>query len=225
MSDKIRVLNIDSHPLWCVGVASVINRQPDMRLVAQASTGGEAIDYFRKHQPDVILMDVQLPDINGIEFMMAIRAECPNARFIILTSFAQVNEIRRALAQGAQAYLLKSVPSSELVEVIRQVHAGKRKISTFIAEQLVEHYTDELLSDREVEVLRRLLDGNRNRDIAEKLFIAEETVKAHMKHIMNKLGANDRTQALTIALRRGLIQLVLPIAYALGYVGMQVAAG
>jgi len=122
-------------------------------------------------------------------------------------SFAQVNEIRRALAQGAQAYLLKSMHSSELVEVIRQVHAGKRKISTFIAEQLVEHYTDELLSDRAVEVLRHLLDGNRNRDIAEKLFIAEETVKAHMKHSMNKLGANGRTQALTIALRRGLIQL------------------
>ena len=227
MSDKITILNIDSHPLWCVGVASVVNRQPDMRLVAQASTGRQAIGYFRKHQTDVILMDVQLPDLNGIELMMAIRAVCPNARFIILTSFAQVNEIRRALAQGAQAYLLKSMPSNELVDVIRQVHAGKRKIPAFIAEQLVEHYTDELLSDREVEVLGHLVDGNRNRDIAEKLFIAEETVKAHMKHIMNKLGANDRTQALTIALRRGLIQLqiLVPIACALGCVGMQVTAG
>jgi DNA-binding NarL/FixJ family response regulator len=207
MSDKITVLNIDSHPLWCVGVASVINRQPDMRLVAQVSTGREAIDYFREHQTDVILMDLQLPDLNGIEFMIAIRAEFPNARFIIVTSFAQVNEIRRALANGAQAYLLKSMPSSELVEVIRQVHAGKKKIPASIAAQLAEHYTDELLSDREVEVLGHLLDGNRNRDIAEKLFIAEETVKAHMKHIMHKLGANDRTQALTIALRRGLIHL------------------
>jgi DNA-binding NarL/FixJ family response regulator len=207
MSDKITVLNIDSHPLWSVGVATVINGQPDMRLVAQASTGREAIDYFRRHQPDIILMDVRLPDISGIDFMIAIRAEFPKARFIIVTSFAQDSEIRRALAHGAQAYMLKSMPSSELIEVIREVHAGKRKISPSIAAQLAEHFTDELLSDREVEVLSQLVNGNRNRDIAERLFIAEETVKAHMKHIMNKLGANDRTQALTIALRRGLVQL------------------
>jgi DNA-binding NarL/FixJ family response regulator len=207
MSDKITVLNIDSHPLWCVGVATVINRQPDMRLVAQAFSGHEGIDYFRRHPTNVILMDVWLPDISGIDFMIAIRAEFPNARFIIVTSFAQDNEIRRALAEGAQAYLLKNTPSSELVEVIRQVHSGKRKIPASIAAQLAEHFSDEQLSDREVEVLRHLVDGNRNRDIAEKLYITEETVKVHMKHIMAKLGANDRTQALAIGLRRGLVQL------------------
>jgi DNA-binding NarL/FixJ family response regulator len=207
MSNKITVVNVDSHPLWCVGVATVINAQPDMRLMAQASTGREAIEYFREHRADVILTDVWLPDICGIELMIAIRAEFPDARFVIVASFARENEIRRALAEGAQAYLLKSMPSSELVDVIRQVHAGQRKIPGPIAAQLAEYHSDELLTDREVEVLHHLVDGNRNRDIAEKLFIAEETVKGHMRNILDKLGANDRTQALAIALRRGVIQL------------------
>jgi len=207
MRDEITVLNIDDHPLWCIGIASVINAQPDMLLVAQASTGRQAIEYFRMHKPDVILTEVRLPDISGIEAMIAIRDEFPNARFIILTSSARDNEIRRSLAAGARAYMLKSMPSSELVDVIRQVHAGKKKIPIPIAAKLAEHYSDELLTDREVEVLRHLVDGKRNRDIAEKLFIAEETVKAHMKHILTKLGANDRTQALAIALQRGVIQL------------------
>jgi len=207
MSEKIRVLTVDDHPLWCMGIASVINAQPDMLLVAQASTGRQAIEYFGKHKPDVILAEVRLPDISGIEAMIAIRDEFPNARFIILTSFGRDNEIRRSLAAGARAYMLKSMPSSELIDVIRQVHAGKKKIPIPIASKLAEHYSDELLSDREVEVLRHLVDGKRNRDIAEKLFIAEETVKAHMKHILTKLGANDRTQALAIALQRGVIQL------------------
>jgi DNA-binding NarL/FixJ family response regulator len=207
MNEKITVLNVDDHPLWCLGIASVINAQSDMQLVAQASTGRQAIDYVREHKADVILMNVKLPDISGIEAMIALRAEFPDARFIIVSGFARDNEIRRALAEGAQGYLLKSMPSSELVDVIRQVHAGKRKIPVSIAAHLAEHYSDEPLTDREVEVLRHLVEGNRNRDIAEKLFIAEETVKAHMKHIMDKLGANDRTQALAIALRRGVIQL------------------
>ncbi len=207
MSEKIRVLTVDDHPLWCMGIASVINAQPDMLLVAQASTGRQAIEYFGKHKPDVILAEVRLPDISGIEAMIAIRDEFPNARFIILTGFARDNEIRRSLAAGARAYMLKSMPSSELIDVIRQVHAGKKKIPIPIASKLAEHYSDELLSDREVEVLRHLVDGKRNRDIAEKLFIAEETVKAHMKHILTKLGANDRTHALAIALQRGVIQL------------------
>jgi DNA-binding NarL/FixJ family response regulator len=207
MSDKISVLNVDDHPLWCLGIASVINAQPDMVLAAQASTGREAIEYCRKHKADVILMSVRLPDISGIEAMIAIRAEFPGACCVIVTGFARDDEIRRALAEGAQAYIVKSTSSSELVDVIREVHAGKMKIPVSIAAQLAEHYSDELLTDREVEVLRHLVDGNRNRDIAQKLFIAEETVKAHMKRIMDKLGANDRTQALTIALRRGLIQL------------------
>ena len=207
MSDKITVLNVDDHPVWCLGIAAVINAQPDMLLVAQASTGRQAIEYFRQHKPDVTLLDLRLPDISGIEAMIAIRAEFPDARFIIVTGYARDNEIRRALAEGAQAYLLESTPPGELVDVIRQVHAGKRKIPPSIAAQLAEHYSNELLTDREVEVLRHLGDGNRNRDIAGKLFIAEETVKAHMKHIMDKLGASDRTQALAIALRRGVIQL------------------
>jgi DNA-binding NarL/FixJ family response regulator len=207
VSDKIRILNVDDYPVWCLGITSVINAQRDMELVAQVSTGREAIDYFRKHQADVILMDLRLPDISGIELMIAIRTEFPGARFVILTAFARENEIRRALAEGAQAYLLKSMPSGELVDVIRQVHAGKRKIPTAIAAQLAGYYSDERLTDRELEVLSHLVDGDRNRDIAEKLFIAEETVKAHMRHIMQKLRANDRTQALANALRRGVIQL------------------
>ena len=207
MSDKIRVLNANDHPVWCLGIASVINAQRDMELVAQVSTGREAIDHLRKHAADVILMDLRLPDTSGIDLMIAIRAEFPGARFVIVTAFARENEVRRALAEGAQAYLLKSMPSSELVDVIRQVHAGKRKIPAPIAAELAEHYGDDVLTDREVEVLRHLVDGNRNRDIAQKLFIAEETLKVHMKHILDKLGANDRTQALTIALRRGVIQL------------------
>jgi DNA-binding NarL/FixJ family response regulator len=207
MNDKIKVLNVDDHPVWCVGIATVINAQPDMLVVAHASTGGQAIEYFPKHRADVILMNLKLPDISGIEAMIAIRAEYPDARFIILTSFARDNEIRRAFAKGAHAYMLKSTPTSELVDVIRQVHAGKKKIPLPIAAHLAEHYSDELLTDREVEVLRHLVDGNRNRDIAEKLFIAEETVKVHMKRIMGKLRANHRTQALAIALRRGLLHL------------------
>ena len=207
MSEKIRVLTVDDHPLWCMGIASVINAQPDMLLVAQASTGRQAIEYFGKHKPDVILAEVRLPDISGIEAMIAIRDEFPNARFIVLTGFARDNEIRRSLAAGARAYMLKIMPSSELIDVIRQVHAGKKKIPIPIAAKLAEHYSDELLTDREVEVLRHLVNGKRNRDIAEKLFIAEETVKAHMKHILTKLGANDRTHALAIALQRGVIQL------------------
>ena len=207
MSDKIRILNVDDQPVWCLGIASIINAQPDMELVAQATSGRQAIEYCRQHKSDVILMNVKLPDISGIAAMSAIRAEFPKARFVIVTSFAREDEIRRALAEGAHAYTVKSMPSSELIEAIREVHAGKRKIPASIATQLAEYYSDDLLTDREVEVLRQLVDGNRNRDIAEKLFIAEETVKAHMKHIMDKLGAHDRTQALTIALRRGMIQL------------------
>jgi DNA-binding NarL/FixJ family response regulator len=207
MSNKIRILNVDDHPIWCEGVTAIIGAQPDMMLIAQASTAGEAIKLFAQHKPDVTLMDLRLPDMSGIDAMIAIRAEFPDARCIILTTFECYNEIRRSLAEGARAYLLKSMPPRELVDGIREVHAGRRRIPIQIAAKLAEHYTDELLSDREVEILRHLVDGNRNRDIAEKLFIAEETVKAHMKHIMGKLGANDRTQALAIAVRRGVIEL------------------
>lgn len=207
MSKKITILHVDDHPVFCYGIATLINAQPDMLLVAQASTGQQGIDYFRRQQADVILMDLRLPDTSGIDAMIAIRGEFPDARCIILTTFEWDNEIRRALAEGAQAYVLKSMRSSELIDVIRQVHAGKRKIPVQIAAQLAEHRDDEPLTNREVEVLRHLVDGNRNRDIAEKLLITEETVKAHMKHIIGKLRANDRTQALAIALRRGVIHL------------------
>jgi DNA-binding NarL/FixJ family response regulator len=207
VSDKITVLNVDDHPVWCVGIAAVINAQPDMLLVAHSSSGREAIKYLRKYKTDVILVNLRLPDMSGIEAMVAVRAELPETRFIIFSSFARDNEIRRAFAEGAHAYMLKTMPSSEFVKVIRQVHAGKREIPVPIAVQLAEHHGDELLTDREVEILSHLVDGNRNRDIAKKLLISEETVKGHMRNILGKLGANDRTHALAIALHRGVIQL------------------
>jgi len=204
---KIRILTVDDHPLLHEGIATVIRNQPDMVLAAQASNGREAIQRFREHTPDVTLMDLRLPDVSGIDAMVAIRSEFPEARVIILTTFAGDVEIQRALEAGARAYVLKSMPPKELVEVIRQVHAGKKRIPPEIAAHLAEHYSDESLTGREIEVLRQIAGGNRNRDIAEKLFITEETVKVHIKHIMGKLGATDRTQAVAIGVRRGIIQL------------------
>jgi len=204
---KIRILTVDDHPLLHEGIATVIRNQPDMVLAAQASNGREAIQRFREHTPDVTLMDLRLPDVSGIDAMVAIRSEFPEARVIILTTFAGDVEIQRALEAGARAYVLKSMPPKELVEVIRQVHAGKKRIPPEIAAHLAEHYSDESLTGREIEVLRQIAGGNRNRDIAEKLFITEETVKVHIKHIMEKLGATDRTQAVAIGVRRGIIQL------------------
>lgn len=204
---KIRIFSVDDHPLLHEGIATVIRNQPDMMLVAEAFNGRDGIRQFREHTPDVTLMDLRLPDMSGIDAMMAIRSEFPEARIIILTTFAGDAEIQRALEAGARAYVLKSMPPKELVEVIRQVHAGKKRIPAEIAAHLAEHYSDETLTDREVEVLKQVADGNRNRDIAEKLFITEETVKVHIKHIMEKLGATDRTQAVAIGVRRGIIQL------------------
>ena len=204
---QIRVLCVDDHPLLHEGVATVIRNQPDMQLVAEATNGQEAIQRFREHTPDITLMDLRLPDMSGIDAMIAIRSESPEARVIILTTFAGDVEIQRSLEAGARAYLLKSMPPKELVEVIRQVYAGKKRIPPEIAAHLAEHYSDEALTAREIEVLQQIAAGNRNRDIAEKLFIAEETVKVHIKHIMEKLGASDRTQAVAIGVRRGIIQL------------------
>jgi DNA-binding NarL/FixJ family response regulator len=178
-----------------------------MLPVGQASSGREAIQRFDECRPDVTLMDLRLPDMNSIDAMIAIRSKFSQAHFIILTTFAGDAEIQRALQAGARAYVLKTMPPNELVDVIGQVHAGKKKIPFEIAGFLAEHYSDEQLTPREVDILRQLAGGNRNRDIAEKLFIAEETVKAHLKHIMEKLGANDRTQAVAIGARRGIIQL------------------
>jgi DNA-binding NarL/FixJ family response regulator len=204
---KIRVFSIDDHPLLHEGIATVIRSQPDMSLVAEAFNGREGVQRFREHKPDVTLMDLRLPDMSGIDAMIAIRSEFPEARVIILTTFTGDVEIQRALEAGARAYILKSMPPKELVEVIRQVHAGKKRIPPEIAAHLAEHYSDEALTAREIEILKQIAGGNRNKDIADKLFISEETVKVHIKHIMEKLSAADRTQAVAIGVRRGIIQL------------------
>lgn len=204
---NIRVLSVDDHPLMHEGIAALINSQEDMALVAGASNGREGLEKFREFQPDIILMDLRLPDMSGIDAMIDILAEFPAAKIIILTMFEGDAEIKRALKAGARGYLLKTMPPKELVKVIRLVNAGKKHIPPEIAANLAEYLGDENLTPRETEVLKHLSDGNRNRDIADKLFISEETVKVHIKHIMEKLNASDRTQAVSIAVKRGIIQL------------------
>jgi DNA-binding NarL/FixJ family response regulator len=204
---RIRVFSVDDHPLLREGIAAVVNSQPDMVMAAQASNGREAIAQFREVRPDVTLMDLRLPDISGIDALTAIRHEFADARIVMLTTFEGDVEIQRALAAGARGYVLKSMPPKELADVVRHVHAGKKRIPQEIAAQLADHVSDETLTRREIDVLQHIAGGNRNRDIAERLFISEDTVKVHVKHIMEKLGATDRTQAVAIAVRRGIIQL------------------
>ena len=208
MSDSaIRILCVDDHPLMREGIIAVIQNEPDMLVIGEASNGQEALQEFRKHHPDITLMDLRLPDMSGIDALIAIRAEYAAARVIMLTTFEGDAEIQRALQAGAQGYMLKSMPRKRLVEMIRKVHAGAKSIPTEIAAHLAEHLGDEFLTRREVDVLQKMAGGNRNRDIAEQLFISEETVKGHVKHIMEKLRASDRTEAVAIAVRRGIIHL------------------
>jgi DNA-binding NarL/FixJ family response regulator len=204
---RIRLVSVDSHPLFREGIATIVNSQPDMSLVGTASKGGEAVQVFRVLRPDVTLMDLCLSDVSGLDVLMAIRLECPEARIIVLTAFERDVEVQRAFRAGARGFLLKSMPAQQVIDTIRQVHAGKKSVPPEIAAALVDHIGDEALSDREVQVLSRVAAGNRNRDIAEKLYIAEDTVKVHLKHIMAKLRANDRTAAVATAIRRGIIQI------------------
>ena len=184
---------------------SIVN--PTCASWARPPSGAEAVERFRELRPDITLMDVRLPDKSGIDAMMSIRSEFPDARVIMLTTSEGDVEIQRALGAGAQGYILKSMPPKDLVEAVRLVHAGRKRIPPTIAAHLAEHYADEDLTAREIEVLQQIAGGNRNRDIADRLFISEETVKVHIKHIMEKLGASDRTQAVAIALKRGIIHL------------------
>jgi DNA-binding NarL/FixJ family response regulator len=203
----IRILSVDDHLLLRAGVAALLAGQTDMTLVAEASNGREAIEQYRIHRPDVTLMDLQMPEINGVEAMIAICGEFPDARIIVLTTYAGDVQVLRALKAGARAYLLKSLVRKDLVETIRLVHAGKKRMLPEVAADLAEHATDDALSSREIEVLSMIAGGNANKEIAAQLSITEETVKGHIKNIFNKLGANDRTHAVTIGLKRGIIDL------------------
>jgi len=203
----IRILSVDDHLLLRAGVAALLAGQSDMTLIAEASNGREAIEQYRIHRPDVTLMDLQMPEMNGVEAMIAICGEFPDARIIVLTTYAGDVQVLRALKAGARAYLLKSLVRKDLVETIRMVHAGKKRMLPEVAADLAEHATDDALSSREIEVLRMIAGGNANKEIAAQLSITEETVKGHIKNIFNKLGANDRTHAVTIGLKRGIIDL------------------
>ncbi len=203
----IRVLIADDHPLLREGIAALIGAEPDMQLVAQAANGREALAEFKRQRPDITLMDLQMPDMGGIESIIAIRGEFPNARIIVLTTYAGDIQVLRALKAGARAYLLKGRVNAELMEVIRAVHQGQKRIPPEIAAELADHAAEGDLSAREIEVLQLVANGNSNREIAAQLYITEETVKNHVTHILAKLGANDRTHAVTIAIKRGFIGL------------------
>jgi DNA-binding NarL/FixJ family response regulator len=201
------VLTVDDHPLLRDGIVALVNTQADMKVVAEASSGREAVDRFREHRPDITLMDLRMPDMDGIETMTEIVQEFPDARIIVLTTYSGDALIVRALKAGAQGYLLKGQLRKELLDTIRSVHSGRKRISPEVAVQVANHAADSLLTLREIDVLQLIAEGNANKVVADRLAITEDTVKAHVRNILSKLGANDRTHAVTIALKRGIISL------------------
>ena len=206
-SKKIRILAVDDHPILRQGIAGLIADESDMTLVAQAANGREAIQYFRTHHPDVTLMDLQMPEMNGLDAMIAIRGEFPDARIIVLTTYTGDAQALRAIKAGARAYLLKNSLHKELLDTIRAVHAGRKSLSPEVSFELAEHAAEETLSPAEVRVLRLIADGNTNKQIATQLSVTEDAVKGQVRNILSKLGANDRTHAVTIALKRGFLEL------------------
>ncbi|MGC1450862.1 MAG: response regulator transcription factor [Candidatus Sulfotelmatobacter sp.] len=206
-ASRIRILAVDDHPIVRQGIAGLVGVQQDMAVVGEASNGREAIQQFRTHRPDVTLMDLQMPEMNGLDALIAIRNEFPDARVIVLTTYAGDTQILRALKAGAQAYLLKNTLHKELLETIRAVHTGKKTLSPEVSCEIAEHATDDTLTPAEISVLRLIAAGNANKQIADQLSITEETVKSRVKNILSKLGAKDRTHAATIGLKRGIIEL------------------
>ena len=206
----IRILTVDDHPLLRKGIAALVNAEPDLKLIAEASNGKEAVDAFRSHHPDVTLMDLQMPVADGLEAIEAIRRDFPQARIIVLTTYSGDTQVLRALKAGARGYILKGHVHKELLDTIRAVHAGQKRIPPEIAAELANHATDDPLTDREIDVVRLIAAGNSNKQIADRLSIGEATVKSHVTNILSKLGANDRAHAVTIGLKRGIIELDLP---------------
>jgi DNA-binding NarL/FixJ family response regulator len=209
-SNVIRILSVDDHALLRKGISALVNGEADMKLIAEASNGQEAIEAYRQHRPDVVLMDIQMPGMNGTEAIDRIRSEFPDARIIVLTTYTGDAQVMRALKAGARAYILKGHVHKELLETIRVVKAGHKRIPPDIAEQLAEHAADDALTQREIDVLRLIAAGNSNKLIADQLSIGESTVKSHVTNILSKLGANDRAHAVTIGLKRGIIELHIP---------------